>query len=612
MQVKNKRLSTILAGIFILLLVIVLSTFLALHESIYPYITFSIASALLLIAFFSPYLGISTRYRHLTTVSSLILFVAGGLIFPKDIEAIEEMYLLIPLLYLFVLPGTFWPILIAFALLTAYFPSFAVHEFSDWLEDAIELIAISSFATTMTYFQQKSLKQMQHFKIDSYTDYLTGLHNRKNFIKQMEALLLRCNNEKMAGFSLLTIDLDGFKKINDQLGHLAGDQVLKQVAIRLEKMTDSAVIVFRTGGDEFAFLITLEDSSKKHSAGNSISQILTDESTMLANQVIKLSEQAYVVSNKHFNISASIGITLYPDDASDVETLYSNADLAMYQAKALGKNCFYFYDDNLIKKSARHYELEDSLKTAIANNELHLLYQPKVCLENGKIISAEALLRWVHPTYGMISPMEFIPIAENNLTIMPIGRWVLEQVCQQVVKWQKYPELESIAANVSSAQLTDVNFVKSVKSILTNSECPGQLLEIEQTESWLMDDLNNNVETLKQLKQLGITLSLDDFGTAYSSLSQLGRLPLDVLKIDKSFIDNCVHNHNDHMIVRTIIQLGHNLGMKIVAEGVEYEAQRALLESEGCDAFQGYLFSKPVSASEFELLLEQNIDVVTK
>jgi EAL domain-containing protein (putative c-di-GMP-specific phosphodiesterase class I) len=183
---------------------------------------------------------------------------------------------------------------------------------------------------------------------------------------------------------------------------------------------------------------------------------------------------------------------------------------------------------------------------------------------------------------------------------------VLEQVCQQIVKWQCYSELKTVAANVSSAQLTDAHFVESVKDILAISKCPGYLLEIEQTESWLMDDPNNNVEILEQLKTLGIQLSLDDFGTAYSSLSQLGRLPLDVLKIDKSFIDNCVHNHSDHMIVRTIIQLGNNLDMKIVAEGVEYEAQRALLESEGCDTFQGYLFSKPVSATEFELLLEKS------
>jgi EAL domain-containing protein (putative c-di-GMP-specific phosphodiesterase class I) len=204
--------------------------------------------------------------------------------------------------------------------------------------------------------------------------------------------------------------------------------------------------------------------------------------------------------------------------------------------------------------------------------------------------------------------MEFIPIAEGSLAIIPIGQWVLEQVCHQIVKWKKYTELKTVAANVSSVQLTDAAFVNSVRELLITTGCPGHLLEIEQTESWLMDDSDNNVEILKQLKTLDIKLSLDDFGTAYSSLSQLGRLPLDVLKIDKSFIDNCVHNHSDHMIVRTIIQLGHNLGMTIVAEGVEYEAQRALLASEGCDTFQGYLFSKPVSASEFELLLEKNIE----
>ena len=609
MQINHKGLSVILTSIFILLLMIVFGTFFFLHQSIYPVVTFSFACSLLIIAYFSNRLGVTTRYRHLATITSVVILVVSGLIFPKDLEAIEEMYLLIPLIYLFILPGTLWPIGIAFLLLSAYFPSHLDHELSDFIEDALELIFLSSFASIMTYFQQKSLTQMQHFKIDSYTDYLTGLHNRKSFMKQMEALLQHYEDETVTGFALLGLDLDGFKKINDQLGHLAGDQVLKQVAMRLEKMSGEGVTAFRTGGDEFAFLITLEEKLTNSYQVKGESQQLKEKSIDLANRILELSEYAYIASNKHYNISASIGIALYPEDANDIETLYSNADLAMYNAKVLGKNCFSLYEENLMKKAARRYELEDALKTAISNNELHLLYQPKVCLATGKITSAEALLRWHHPKYGMVSPMEFIPIAEGNLAIIPIGRWVLEQVCQQIVKWQQYTGLKTVAANVSSAQLTDASFVNSVSELLVTTGCPGHLLEIEQTESWLMDDSDNNVEILKQLKRLDIKLSLDDFGTAYSSLSQLGRLPLDVLKIDKSFIDNCVHNHSDHMIVRTIIQLGHNLGMTIVAEGVEYEAQRALLASEGCDSFQGYLFSKPVSASEFELLLEQDIEV---
>jgi diguanylate cyclase (GGDEF)-like protein len=585
----------ILSGIFLLLLGIVFSTFLALHHEILPVILYSIAIALLLWAYFAKY--ISTRF-DLSKPAGLIAFVIiifSGLAFPNDLEAIEEMYLLIPLLYLFLLPGTMWPIFVAFCLLSAYLPSFHAHEVSDFAEDALELLVISSFATIMTYFQQKSLKQMHHFKLDSYTDYLTGLYNRKKFMEYMTVFRQRNVEDSATGFSLLTFDLDDFKKINDQLGHLAGDQVLRQVAIRLEKISNDNVIPFRTGGDEFAFIVTSENKND-----------LSQKSSEIAQKLIEFSEQPYRIYAKKFTVSASIGIALYPQDATEIEVLYSNADLAMYKSKGKGRNCYSFYDMSIMQEATRRYELEDALKTAIAKDELFLLYQPKVCLDTGVIHSAEALIRWEHPKYGFISPLEFIPIAEASLSIIPIGQWVLEQVCLQSVKWKDYPNLQSIAANVSSVQLTDINFLAIVKSALDQANCDGDRLEIEQTESWFMDDPDNNVKILNEIKKLGIKLSLDDFGTAYSSLSQLGRLPLDILKIDKSFIDNCVHDDRDHMIVRTIIQLGHNLGMKIVAEGVEYEAQRRLLESENCEYYQGYLFSKPITASDFEVLLKKN------
>lgn len=585
----------LLSGMFLLLLGIVFSTFLALHHDVFSIVLYSVASFLLLIAYFGKYVNINVNFRKLASLLSFILIIVGGLAVPNDLEAIEEMYLLIPLLFLFVLPGTMWPIFVAFCLLSAYLPSFHAYELSDFIEDSLELLVISSFATIMTYFQQKSLKQMQHFKLDSYTDYLTGLFNRKKFMEYMTVFQQRNIEDAASGFALLTFDLDDFKKINDQLGHLAGDQVLRQVAIRLEKISHDNVIAFRTGGDEFAFIVTCDDKNE-----------LPQRSRAIAQQLIEFSEQAYRVATKKFFVSASIGIALYPQDAAEIEILYSNADLAMYKSKGKGRNCYSFYDMSIMQEATRRYELEDALKTAIANDELFLLYQPKVCLDTGEIHSAEALIRWEHPKYGFISPMEFIPIAENSLAIIPIGKWVLEQVCLQSAQWKGYPNLKSIAANVSSVQLTDSNFLGIVKGALEQANCDGNRLEIEQTESWFMDDPDNNVKILNEIKKLGVQLSLDDFGTAYSSLSQLGRLPLDILKIDKSFIDNCVHSNRDHMIVRTIIQLGHNLGMKIVAEGVEYEAQRQLLETENCEYFQGYLFSKPVTAQEFELLLKEN------
>ena len=291
-------------------------------------------------------------------------------------------------------------------------------------------------------------------------------------------------------------------------------------------MSCDNVIPFRTGGDEFAFIVTCDDKNE-----------LSQRSRAIAQQLIELSEQPYRISTKKFTVSFSVGIALYPQDADEIEVLYSNADLAMYKSKGKGRNCYSFYDMSIMQEATRRYEIEDALKTAITNDELFLLYQPKVCVDTGRIHSAEALIRWEHPKYGFISPLEFIPIAEASLAIIPIGQWVLEQVCLQSAKWKDYPNLKSIAANVSSVQLTDINFLTVVKNALEQANCAGDRLEIEQTESWFMDDPENNVKILTEIKKLGVKLSLDDFGTAYSSLSQLGRLPLDILKIDKSFID---------------------------------------------------------------------------
>jgi len=591
MDVKNKSPKMLLSSLFILMLMTVVATFHHLNPGLYPTLIYALFTYLLLSAYFSEQFNFSVRYRQIASLISVILIVFSGLVYVNDLEKIEEMYLLIPLLYLFILPGTLWPIAIAFSLLTAYIPSLDAYGWFDNLEDSLELIVITSFASIMSFFQQKSLKQMRHFRDESYTDYLTRLPNRNKLMTQMYDLKTYQSENNDSYFALLIIDLDGFKKINDRLGHPVGDSVLRMVANRLQALVSKSCIAYRLGGDEFAFIVTANTD-------------LQVESAELAEKVIAFAKKPYVINNKNYYISSSIGIASFPNDGDDLEMLSSNADLAMYKAKELGKNQFSFYDPKQMQKTVRRYELEDELKNAIANGQLHVHYQPKVSLITGEIVSAEALLRWSHPKYGMISPVEFIPIAEQCQLIIPIGYWVLEQVCQQIVKWEAYSSLQSVAVNVSSLQLSAPNFVVNVNSILEKTLCPSVKLELEQTESWVMDDPDNNIEVLKQLKRLGVILSLDDFGTAYSSLSQLGRLPFDILKIDKSFIDNCVHNQDDHMIVRTIIQLGKNLGMMIVAEGVEYKEQRELLAAEGCEFYQGYLFSKPVSATEFTQLLE--------
>ena len=535
------------------------------------------------------------RVKHSLSIVSCSVIILIGLVFRLDLELIEEIYLLIPFLYLILYPGAFWPVVVGGLLTSAYVSFYGENVWVDVFEDALEIIVISAFASVMTYFQQKSQRQMRHFRQESYTDYLTRLPNRKAFMRHLNHLrdqvLL---HQSQQHFSLMIIDLDGFKKINDQLGHLMGDLVLKTVADRLQSLVTASHQGFRIGGDEFAFVV-----SDQLAAGRDISA--------LAQDIISLCNQPYQLSDKKFVISASIGIARFPEEASEIEPLCTNADMAMYRAKASGKNTFSFCDAQLMASMVKKYELENDLKQAIQKGQLYLLYQPKVDLQTGQIVSAEALIRWAHPTYGLVNPAEFIAIAEQSNSIIEIGRWVIETACQQMMQWQDY-RLDSIAVNVSSVQLNDAGFVSDVKEVLASSGCSAQMLELEQTESWIMDNPEENIAVLLALKDLGVKLALDDFGTAYSSLSQVSCLPMDILKIDKSFIDNCVTNKRDHMVVRTVIQLGHNLGMKLVAEGVETQAQRQLIQQEGCDMFQGYLFSKPVDAVQFEHLMKQQSD----
>lgn len=572
--------------LFSLLSLLILSAFWQLEQHQSAKNLTAIFIACVLFSYFSKQHNLK-KYCAIISVA-LITFI--GLYFPLDIEEIEELYVFIPILYLFIFPGSLWPIAIALLLTTAYLPSLATTESADFFEDFLELIVICSFATIMVFFQQKSLRQMRFFRLESYTDYLTRLPNRKMFRKQLEEQEALSNtSENKLNFSLLMVDLDGFKKINDQLGHLAGDKILIMVAARLEKLTTDNIKVFRLGGDDFAFIV---NSTTKNENLDQTVQTLSKE-------ILQQANTAYKIEHRNYLITSSIGISNYPTDADNLESLCTNADAAMYKAKSNGKNTVFFYEMSLMKNTLRRYELEHDLKSAITNNEMYLLFQPKVDIKTGEVLSAEALLRWQHPKHGFVSPAEFIPIAEESQSIIEIGQWVMKTTCENIVQWKKKYTFNRIAVNVSAVQLAQANFVESLQQLLQQTHCQPDWLEIEQTESWIMDNPEDNIRVLNELKTLGVYLSLDDFGTAYSSLSQIGLLPLDVLKIDKSFIDHCVTKTQDHMIVRTIIQLGHNLNMKVIAEGVEDEEQRALLLEEGCDEYQGYLFSKPVSPELF-------------
>lgn len=582
-----------LSLLFIGLTLLVASALLELHLSLVAQSLIVAHGFLLIGAFFTAV----RAYKIQGSVLSFFMVLVLGVAFPQHVEAIEEIYLLIPLLYLMIFPGSLWPIVAAFALLSAYAPSLNEVSFEDFLEDSLELIVISTFATVMAYFQQRSLAQMKRFKTESYTDYLTKLKNRKAVIND----LLSIKNRKLHDgferqFVLMIIDIDNFKKINDQLGHVAGDYLLTSVAKRLQAFQNDNQQFYRLGGDEFAVVL-----SHSHQSGS-----LVEQAHSLAIEIQQSLTLPHKVKGVEIDIETSVGMSLFPNDATEIEALYSNADLALYQAKHTGKNRVVVFDGALKAKSQRRYQLENDLLPGLAKQQFFIHYQPKVDVSSGEVVSAEALLRWQHHEFGLVNPAEFIEIAERSGAILDIGLWVLEQVCQQVVSWKSEFKFERVAVNVSAVQLEQSDFVDKVAAILAKTGCPAKWIELEQTESWIMENPQQNIGVLNNLKALGLHLSLDDFGIAYSSLNQLSKLPLDVLKIDKSFIDDCLESHADHMVVRTIIQLAQNLDMTVIAEGVETEDQRLLLQSEGCQLYQGFLYSKPVAASQFErLLIEQ-------
>ena len=533
------------------------------------------------------YYATTSWLKHAASLLSVLIIIVVGIVFPLDVEVLEEAYLFIPLLYLFIYPGSFYPIGIAVLLLSAYLPSVPNYALAELLEDVSELIVISSFATVMTYFQQNAVKQMQRFWQESRTDDLTKFPNRKRLIECVGQLM-----QANLSFGLLVVDLDGFKRINDQLGHSIGDQLLVLVANRMNLLTSPSCQLFHLGGDEFALLLNQQDA-------------LTEKTQSLADEIIRQSAEPYRLQNKSFYISASIGIACFPEHAQELQSLLSYADMAMYRAKSQGKQRYSLFNNELLNNNLRRYKLENHLKRAIEKNELHLVYQPKVAFADSKVDCAEVLLRWQHTKLGAISPVEFIPIAEQSHLIVDIGNWVLESVCKQIVEWKQHYQLDRVSVNVSPQQLAHVDFISSLEHILRRTGCQPEWLEIEQTEGWMMENPDDNIAVFKRLKVLGVRLSLDDFGVAYSSLSQIARLPLDVLKIDKSFVEHCEVGSREHMIVRTVIQLGRNLKLQTVAEGVETEAQRQILDAEGCDMYQGYLFSKPVDGKTFVTMLEK-------
>ncbi len=433
----------------------------------------------------------------------------------------------------------------------------------------------------------------------AYYDPLTGLPNRSQMHEHVEQLLHQSDQHGQSA-ALLFIDLDRFKPINDSMGHPAGDQVLKEVAQRLKNCIKKQDVIARMGGDEFTVAIGQQ--------GNSDSA--ADTAIKVGERILHALHQPYLLGQREVFISASIGISIYPHDGNSVIELLKNADLAMYHAKDMGRDNVQFYDAQMNQKAVELLELENDLRHALERQELELFFQPQHISDGGAVQGVEALLRWHHPRKGLVSPGVFIPIMEDTGLIIPIGRWVLEQACLTFARWQQQglSQLQHVAVNVSARQFRQEDFVDMVHDILTTTGiCPEQL-ELELTESVLIDDLDHTLAVLRGLRALGVHTAIDDFGTGYSSLNYLKQFPVDSLKIDRSFIQHLPDNRNDAQITRTIIAMAHNLGMRVIAEGVETDAQYRFLAAAECELLQGFFFSRPVPEQELLEQLHAHID----
>lgn len=421
-------------------------------------------------------------------------------------------------------------------------------------------------------------------------DALTGLPNRLLLNDRIEqAIAMAPRHDRQV--AILFLDLDGFKHINDSLGHPTGDKLLQSIAKRLVGCVRNSDTVSRQGGDEFVVLLT--------DAGQ------WEDAVIVAERILKAVAQAHPIEDHDLNVTTSIGVSVYPDDGEDAETLIRNADTAMYQAKAHGRHSYKFFKPAMNVRAVERQSIEASLREAIENDEFVLHYQPKVDLETGAITGAEALIRWTHPTRGVLSPDQFVPIAEDSGLIRQIGTWVLREACRQARSWldQGLPPI-TMAVNVSASELSDETYVQRLFATLSETRMDPEFLELELTESVLMKHAHSAAIILQALRRTGIRVALDDFGTGYSSLSYLRDFPIDSVKIDRSFVNEVTSVHEDTSIVKAVISMAQSLGLRVVAEGVENLDQFQFLRAHSCDEAQGFLFSQAVPPDEFATLLE--------
>ncbi|REG86473.1 putative bifunctional diguanylate cyclase/phosphodiesterase [Marinomonas pollencensis] len=430
------------------------------------------------------------------------------------------------------------------------------------------------------------------YRLNNY-DPLTQLPNRNLLYSQLERALVNARKRNLK-FGVLSLDLDGFKVVNDTFSHRVGDELIQQVAERIKSTIPQSACLYRLGGDEFVIV-------QEHASG-------MDELVDIAQTVIKHSIKPYPVSKMEMMITASIGIACYPQHGDNIDYLLKNADAAMYRAKSISHNSYFIYEEAMADTIRAHLTLGGGLRKAIEEEQFELFYQPKIRLSDKATVGAEALIRWMHPELGMISPDQFIPLAEESGLILPLGEWVIRRACYQLKEWreQGYPAI-SLSVNLSGRQFMQSDLVEMVSQVLAETGVDPRYLELELTESMLMADAQQTIEKLHAFRALGLTLSIDDFGTGYSSLAYLKKFPIQTLKIDRSFVNDLGVDSDDEAIVKATIAMANSLNLKVIAEGVENHSQIEVLNGYHCEEVQGYLFARPMSHDDFSVYMNSHL-----
>ncbi|MGA9705833.1 putative bifunctional diguanylate cyclase/phosphodiesterase [Pseudomonas sp.] len=460
------------------------------------------------------------------------------------------------------------------------------NELGLWINTANQLLESIERNTHLRHEAESSLLRMAQY------DFLTGLPNRQKLQEQLDKILTDAGRRQRR-VAVLCVGLDDFKSVNEQFTYQAGDKLLLALADRLRAHSGRLGALARLGGDQFA--LVQADIDQPYEAAELAQSILDDL------------EAEFALDHEEIRLRATIGITLFPEDGDSTEKLLQKAEQTMTLAKSRSRNRYQFYIASVDSEMRRRRELEKDLREALSRNQFHLVYQPQISYRDHRVVGVEALIRWQHPEHGLVPPDLFIPLAEQNGTIIPIGEWVLDQACRQLREWhdQGFTDLR-MAVNLSTVQLHHTELPRVVNNLMQIYRLPPRSLELEVTETGLMEDISTAAQHLLSLRRSGALIAIDDFGTGYSSLSYLKSLPLDKIKIDKSFVQDLLDDDDDATIVRAIIQLGKSLGMQVIAEGVETAEQEAYIISEGCHEGQGYHYSKPLPARELAVFLKQS------